>query len=354
MIKTDLFTRNIIKRTQQELQMWLPDLMRGLGYQKVYAPSEYILCVGEIPVMVVCHMDTVHQHVPKTVLCQHGIMWSPEGIGGDDRCGIYGAIEIAKRCQKRPFILFTTDEEIGGIGVQAFCRDFPENEYDIRFLVELDRKGYNDICFYQCDNPDFMEYAMKETTYLEAYGSYTDIVDIMDTWNVAGCNLSCGYYNAHSTSEYIVLKHLDRVINICIDWFDRTDWENTPIYETYSPFTTPGKTGGRYGSYQDYSRSHIWDFDYSYDDYESQAPEGYFECLDCGVHERLEYRKAFDGLCRDCYAMNCGDFDLDIIMDEASCVECGEPISDVTFQRNQGRCNDCQAFYQELEKMTRI
>ena len=160
MIKTDLFTRNIIKRTQQELQMWLPDLMRGLGYQKVYAPSEYILCVGEIPVMVVCHMDTVHQHVPKTVLCQHGIMWSPEGIGGDDRCGIYGAIEIAKRCQKRPFILFTTDEEIGGVGVQAFCRDFPENEYNIRFLVELDRKGYNDICFYQCDNPDFMEYAM--------------------------------------------------------------------------------------------------------------------------------------------------------------------------------------------------
>ena len=337
MIKTELFTRNIIKRSQEELQTWLPDLMRGLGYQKVYAPSEYIFCVGEIPVMVVCHMDTVHTHIPKTVLCQHGIMWSPEGVGGDDRCGIYGAIEIAKRCKKRPFILFTTDEEIGGVGVQAFCRDFPENEYDIRFLVELDRKGYNDICFYQCDNPDFIEYAKKETTYLEAYGSYTDIVDIMDAWNVAGCNLSCGYYNAHSISEYIVLKHLDRVINICIDWFDRTDWDNTPIYQTYSPFTNPRLSGGHYNS------TAIWDFGIATQD-EMEEAEGYYECVACGAEERQTYKEFFCSLCRDCFEMeSLGD--LDLLEQDNYCIECGEPVATRFQTAPNGLCSHCAKHY---------
>ena len=71
---------------------------------------------------------------------------SPQGIGGDDRCGVYALSKIYGQSSRKPWLLFTCDEEVGGIGAHVFCEDhakgkLPESLSNLKFLIELDRKG---------------------------------------------------------------------------------------------------------------------------------------------------------------------------------------------------------------------
>ena len=71
-------------------------------------------------------MDTVHKETVKDFYeyydeeNERHIISSPQGIGGDDRCGIYMILEILKthKCS----VLFCEDEEAGGIGSEKFCK----------------------------------------------------------------------------------------------------------------------------------------------------------------------------------------------------------------------------------------
>ena len=85
--------------------------------------GKYILVPGEAPVLLVAHLDTVHQQ-PVRQICKTGngnILMSPQGIGGDDRCGVYALVKVHRTAEKKPWLLFTCDEEIGGVGARKFC-----------------------------------------------------------------------------------------------------------------------------------------------------------------------------------------------------------------------------------------
>lgn len=69
-----------------------------------------------------------------------------------------------------------------------------------------------DAVFYYCDNPDFTKFITQEF-YHEEYGSYSDIVDVAPALGVAAVNLSCGYYKAHTTEEYVVWEEMLASIN---------------------------------------------------------------------------------------------------------------------------------------------
>ena len=189
----------------------------------VFAKDKFILVCGVAPVMLVAHLDTVHAESVKDICKTDGgnILMSPQGIGGDDRCGVYALTKIFEQSQVKPFLLFTCDEEIGGVGAEWFCRAHNERrlppELDaLKFIIEIDRRGSNDAVFYDFANSDFEEY-ISSFGFEFAHGSFSDISLIAPELDVAAVNLSSGYYNAHTLHEYIVRSELENTISKVIE-----------------------------------------------------------------------------------------------------------------------------------------
>ena len=185
----------------------------------------FVYAKGTYPILLVAHLDTVHKHLPKTIYHDKnkGTLSSTDGIGGDDRCGVYLILELVKKYNCS--VVFCEDEEIGGVGSQKFAKwivDYQKEDINnINFVVELDRKGNNDAVFYDCDNEDFEAFITKEY-FKSQWGTFSDISYICPAIGVAGVNLSCGYYNAHTTSEYVVIDDVDNIYKQMCKLLDRS------------------------------------------------------------------------------------------------------------------------------------
>lgn len=203
--------KKILKMPKDELLKYTITKLRLNNYNEIINTDNYVYAKGEIPILLVAHCDTVHKKLPSTILfdSQQQMMWSPEGIGGDDRCGVIGILEIIK--QYKPYILFTQDEEIGGLGAKAFCKE--QKLEGIKFAIEIDRRGYNQAVFYDCGNKDLQEYICEKYEFDLEYGSFTDVVFIGETFDIGIVNLSAGYYNEHQDIEFIYFPGLVNTIN---------------------------------------------------------------------------------------------------------------------------------------------
>ena len=186
---------------------------------------------GTVPILLVAHLDTVHAELPKDIIDTNGKLSSPQGIGGDDRCGIYMVQEILKRHDCH--VLFTEDEEVGGIGAGKFCRSNIAKKLKgkIAFAIELDRAGSNDAVFYDCANDDFTDFVLQDEHWKMAAGSYTDICDIAPTLNCAAVNLSCGYYKPHTKDEYVNIKEMEIDIQKACELIERWKKDGGAYYE---------------------------------------------------------------------------------------------------------------------------
>lgn len=210
-----LIMEQLITRNQEQTASLMRTFLKS-KYNKVIEEKEYICAVGNIPVVLLAHMDTVSDtrstqkelYYDKT----KNVMWSPHCAGFDDKAGIFAIIKIIQS-GLRPHILFTTDEEVGGLGAYAFTLD--ENPFeDIRYMIQLDRRGRTDCVFYDCDNPSFVEY-VESFGFIETWGTFSDISTIAPELKVAAVNLSVGYFDEHSENELLdvsaLLKTIDRV-----------------------------------------------------------------------------------------------------------------------------------------------
>lgn len=253
----------VIRLEQYALKDFLYSILIGFGYDVVYADG-YLFAKGNVPVMMCAHMDTVHKEPVRDIyMSDNGYVWSPQGIGGDDRCGIYTAL-MSIRDGIKPYILFTEDEEIGCVGAGYFSDDVHNGiinakDIDINFIIEVDRKGANDSVYYDCDNPEFEKF-IDTYGFKTAYGSCSDISYVAPALGVAAVNFSSGYYNAHTTDEYIVLDELyniiERVNTIIKDAADGKTARYEYIENQYSYRGYASK--GYYG----------WDDYYEYDNYD--------------------------------------------------------------------------------------
>ena len=52
----------------------------------VITTKEFIYAVGDIPIALVAHMDTVFKTPPEDIYYdkEKNVMWSPDGLGADD------------------------------------------------------------------------------------------------------------------------------------------------------------------------------------------------------------------------------------------------------------------------------
>ena len=206
---------DFLRPTQKQLFKRLCKKFKG---KTLISKGNFILVQGQASIMLVAHLDTVHEQ-PVRDIClsaDKNILMSPQGIGGDDRCGVFALVKIYRLSKIKPWLLFCCDEEVGGIGAKKFClthqqHQLPKELDNLKFIIELDRKGKNDAVFYRCANPDFEEYITGKG-FKTAQGSFSDISLIAPELNIAAVNLSSGYHHAHMLHDYINRKELDSTI----------------------------------------------------------------------------------------------------------------------------------------------
>jgi hypothetical protein len=264
----------LCKKTQDQLKELLPVELLNAGYTDVVVDDGYIYAKGNIPVLLTAHMDTVHSE-PVKDFYEHvddkgdHIISSPQGIGGDDRCGIYMILELIK--EYKPYILFCEDEESGGIGSKKFCKtEFINELADLRFLIELDRANGNDAVYYDCDNPEFTRFIEDTTGYKEAWGSFSDISNLAPACRVAAVNLSCGYYHAHTLKEEVNVEEMLHTIEV-VKKLLTTESEQFEYIE--SKDYGWGSFGRNYDWYDDYDyRKKLNDY-YGHSYYDDLDPE---------------------------------------------------------------------------------
>ena len=226
----------IFKSSDVALKKALGVSLINKGY-KIHNEKKFLYAEGNAPYMLVAHLDTVHKQ-PPSIICYSkdgNYMMSPQGIGGDDRCGVYIILELLKRLPFKPYVLFTMDEEIGGLGANAFVDYISTvNIPKFKYIVEYDRKGDKDCVSYGCGNEVFVEFVEK-FGFKEAYGTFSDISKIAPALGVAAVNLSSGYYNPHTNYEYVSIKDMHETINASVKMLC-TECEGFEYVEKYKNY----------------------------------------------------------------------------------------------------------------------
>lgn len=200
--------------TEQELWTALPLFLKKYGYKEILVTKDYVMARGTLPVMLAAHLDTVFTGPPEHIYydVKAHVAWSPNGMGADDRAGVYAIARILKETDYRPHLLFSMGEEKGCVGVSQLIRDYRKFPWGkLKYIAQLDRRGKEDCVFYDCANEDFIKY-IEDFGFKTAYGTFTDITVICPVWRVAGVNLSVGYENEHSIAEYLKFDDLELTI----------------------------------------------------------------------------------------------------------------------------------------------
>lgn len=301
----------LVSLTQKELKRAMEHYVRSVYGDNSIITKDYIVGIGEIPIALVAHMDTVYSTPVSNLYYDQrkGVLWSPEGIGADDRAGVFAIIKILQDGY-RPSIIFTTDEEKGGEGAEKLSLlDCPIP--GLKYMIELDRRGTNDCVFYDCYNPEFVDY-IESFGFCEQYGSFSDISFLMPYWEVCGVNLSIGYEDEHSYSETLHIK---------------------PMFDTIKKVEIM------------LSEKEIPEFEYDELDYSQYMSAWYKDryeygqhCAGCGkvfseydLFPVKDNEKKLKYFCPDC-----------IVNKVSWCLECGEPFQYEDSSTEKEYCKECE------------
>lgn len=142
-------------------------------------------------------------------------------LGGDDKCGIFIALEIARMLKDAPMkILFTTREEEGCIGVKYFVTSNKQWFNDVAYSITIDRKEGDNLLWSQlrtrsCSDNFASRLALSgiingiPVKIMD--GNVADVIHIRELVTES-VNVSAGYYDAHTESEYVILSDVERII----------------------------------------------------------------------------------------------------------------------------------------------
>lgn len=216
----------LLKLNEKQLKLELYHYLKEKNMNPIFEDG-FLYAEGNIPLLVVAHMDTVFEKPPRKVLYvkKKDMLFNPtSGLGGDDRCGIYAITEILK--EYRPHVLFTEDEEIGCVGAKKTIQKLPKP--NVKYIIEFDRRGSDDCVFYDCGNNAFMNY-IESFGFITDYGTYSDISVLGSSWDIASVNLSSGYYKEHTKGEYIIFHELQNTIKRAISMIK--DIEKAPYFD---------------------------------------------------------------------------------------------------------------------------
>lgn len=174
-------------------------------------------------------------------------------LGGDDKCGIFIALTALEKLKDLPAkVLFTVEEEIGCLGVDAFVRTKAGQRFlkDVGYSLTIDRKGGADLLYKQTGSRSctwefagkLAYHGIKEGVPVKLEnGSVADVITIRD-FVPNSVNMSAGYYSPHSEDEYV---KFDEVVKI-IKWVQNILQDKDLLtLKGYRPYTSKLLTGGK-------------------------------------------------------------------------------------------------------------
>lgn len=141
-------------------------------------------------------------------------------LGGDDKCGIFIALEVARFTKVPMKILFTVQEEEGCIGISEFIKENVNWFNDVSYSITIDRRYGNQILWSQlgkrsCSNAFAGRLALAGISVgipIEITdGSIADVIYIRELVPEA-VNISAGYYNPHDEDEYVIWNEVVAII----------------------------------------------------------------------------------------------------------------------------------------------
>lgn len=175
---------------------------------------------------VVAHLDEVHfpsvRNIIDTppIICAVNEKGERVGIGADDKNGIWIALNLLQEIENIKVAFFVEEEKDGEL---AGCRGSKTCDLswfdDVKYVIECDRKGNSDFVIQAKEIPlcnyDFIPLEiLKKYSYWQTKGGNTDVAALKRRgFDKPCCNLSCGYYNAHSNEEYTNIDDLHNCLN---------------------------------------------------------------------------------------------------------------------------------------------
>jgi hypothetical protein len=203
---------------------------------------------------IVSHLDQVHKYAQNKTIFQNGDYLlafngpNQVGTGGDDLVGVFMCLQLLKDYNFIKVVFFVA-EEVGCIGSSACDLSFFDN---CMFIGQADRKNNSDFINYsngvQLFDQEFSTFVapvLKDYNYKECVGIATD-AGCLSKRNVgiACFNISCGYYNPHTSTEYVSIKDVTTCYNVICDIISNSDkrFLYTRPTVTYGSKTTTPKS----------------------------------------------------------------------------------------------------------------
>ena len=188
----------------------------------------YIPATRENAVLLVAHADTVETtDYPTELLEDNDIIRNadPEQIlGADDRAGCAMVSILGKMLGHG--MLITDGEENGQVGARALvaqCEAIADElQSQYQFMVEFDRRESRNFKCYDVGTDAFRAYLSTKTGYRDdGRIAYTDICTLAR--DICGVNLATGFYNEHSTDEYLSKSDWFETLELAIKWLGEDD-----------------------------------------------------------------------------------------------------------------------------------
>ena len=197
--------------------------------------GNYILKIGNAPIVWSCHTDTVHRKNGRVGLLydRDDMTFHSAGkyvLGADDAAGVWLMREMILAGVGGLYI-FHRAEEIGGQGSAFIADETPELLEGYQHAIAFDRKGYSDIITHQSGSRCCSEaFAASLASVLggiyqpDPTGSFTDTANY--THLIPECtNVSIGYHNEHSTKESLNAGFLTGLRDVVV----RADFSSLPV-----------------------------------------------------------------------------------------------------------------------------
>ena len=216
---------------------WVKDNCRNTMVAKDGKGNLYITKGKATTYPCLCaHLDQVQKvHALDFEVCRSGdILFgysktfkSYQGLGADDKNGLWVCLKCLEKYDAIKVVFFV-DEERGCVGSQKAVMSFFD---DCRFVLQIDRKnggdfisnigGWTPLC-----SKEFIEAVQPEKFgYEEESGLMTDVECLKENGlKVSAANISCGYYNPHTDTEFTLWSELqnckafvEHIIETCQD-----------------------------------------------------------------------------------------------------------------------------------------
>lgn len=192
---------------------------------------------GEFRPCVVAHTDTVHyQHrdliaentnliireeiedFQQVLKAYHPTSYKQTGIGGDDKAGVFVALELFNKYDKIMAAFFVS-EEIGCIGSKAAdISNFDKVGWFIQFDAPFNNwvsKSCNGVILFDDKFQDNISDILAEHGQTNiSYDPYTDVYALRPKTGINCINIFAGYMKMHTSQEYVVLEFVQQSIDL--------------------------------------------------------------------------------------------------------------------------------------------